>query len=275
MRPEISGDIPLSITERLQYLLSNVAKNVRGAAPAVRRQAFRSARLARTPGPVSPGRALAEAFLHDRLPALLAPGPVRVMEIGCGSGNLSIILSQAGYSGRYVGVDIGDRFSEVSTPGFSKTFVRADIHQYQPDETFDLVMSVSALEHIPDDARLTRRLDRLVAPGGLQVHLVPSAWGLPVYLWHGYRQYTLASLAVRFEPRDLTVFALGGGASFLLHFVVITIGEMLLGFRLRRRFRRVYRAMLDGCLWLDRFAPVCATTYAVCVRSSSSPAQPR
>ena len=262
MPPELNGDERLGPAQRLVYLARNLRRNCRLERTTAGRPSFQAARLSRTPRVASPGRALTEAFLYSQLPAMLPPGPIRVLELGCGSGSLTRLLAEIGYSGQYVGVDIGDRFDRTVQPGFEKTFVCGDVHTFQPDARFDLVISVSVLEHVPDDARLTARLDELVAPGGVQLHFVPSGWGLFVYLWHGYRQYTRASLAARFHGRAEAV-SLGGGASFLLHFLFITLGEMLLPLGARRRLPGLYGGLLDRCLRWDRVVPMGGTMYAV------------
>lgn len=211
----------------------------------------------------SPGRALTEAFLYSQLPAMLPLGRIRVLELGCGSGSLTRILAEIGYSGQYVGVDVRDRFDRTVQPEFEKAFICGDVCAFQTEATFDLVISVSVLEHVSEDHRLTLRMDEFVSPGGVQLHFVPSGWGLFVYLWHGYRQYTRASLAERFSPEQAEAVSLGGGASFLLHFLFITVGEMLLVLDLRRRLSGLYGRLLDRCLRWDRWIPVCGTMYAV------------
>lgn len=270
MTVEISGDGQLNIAQRLSYLASNFARNLGGGSARLQQRTFHAARLRRTPATASPSRALTEAFLYNRLPALLSGGKVRVLEIGCGSGSLTRILGELGYSGSYVGVDIDDRFDRTPQPEFSKIFERTDARQFRAEQSFELVISVSALEHIPEDIQVIRQLDRNVAPGGLQLHFVPSAWGLPVYLWHGYRQYTAASIAERFDPRTTVIYAMGGGASFLLHFIFITFGEILLRLRLRQRLPGLYAGLLGWCLQLDRLVPVCATMYAVCKTATAT-----
>lgn len=261
---EISGDCRLTIAQRLRYLAFNFYRNLKPGQSPVPQSKFCAKRLRRTPSTASPGRALTEAFLHSQLPKLLAPRKLRVLEIGCGSGSLTKLLGEFGYSGHYVGVDIADRFDHTPQADFQRTFIEIDAHQFEPDEKFDLVISVSALEHIPDDGKLIDKLAGFVAPNGLQVHFVPSGWGLPVYLWHGFRQYTAASIGQRFDSRRTTLFAMGGAVSFALHFLFITTGEILLRLRLRQRLPRVYGWMLDRCLESDRFVPLCGTMYAVC-----------
>lgn len=270
MPAEISGDSRLTIAQRLSYLAVNLGRNLKPGKCAAQRLRFCAGRLPRTPSTASPGRALTEAFLHGQLPKMLHPGKLRVLEIGCGSGSLTKLLTEFGYSGNYVGVDIADRFDRVAQSGFQSDFVLADAHRFEPDGQFDLVISVSALEHIADDRRLIARLGGFLAPGGLQVHFVPSGWGLLAYLWHGYRQYTAASLDERFASPRTSIVSMGGAASFMLHFLFITVGEILLRLRLRQRLPRLYGRLLDGCLKLDRLVPVCGTMYAACQTTESA-----
>lgn len=264
MQVEICGDGRMTLAHRLRYLAFNFRRNFKSGQCGAKRLRFCAGRLAATPATASPGRALTESFLQQQLPVMLSPRCLRVLEIGCGSGSLTTLLAEAGFSGRYVGVDIADRFDRTAHPAFQRTFVLADAHSFEPEGKFDLVISVSALEHVAEDRRLLERLSRFVASDGIQLHFVPSGWGLPVYLWHGYRQYTLAAICERFDSRKAIVFAMGGAASFVLHLLFITAGEMLLRMQLRQRLPRLYGRLLDWCLQINRFAPVCATMYAVC-----------
>ena len=266
---EISGDARLTAMQRLRYLALNLARNIGDERPTSRPESFCHVRLPHTPASASPSRALTDAFLDNRLPGMLLPAKVRVLEIGCGSGSLARRLAESGYSGKYVGVDIVDRFDNYVQSGFDRTFILADANNLELDGKFDLVVSVSALEHIPEDRRLLAKLNGFVAPGGLQLHFVPSGWGLLTYLWHGYRQYTLVSIDARFDSQRTSIFAMGGAASFVLHLLFITVGEILLRLRLRQRFPWLYGRMLDACLRFDRLVPVCATMYAVCQTSAS------
>ncbi|CAG0999297.1 Ubiquinone biosynthesis O-methyltransferase [Rhodocyclaceae bacterium] len=254
----------MSMLQRLRYLLANFARNLDSSGTRLNLRPYSAARSSRTPVTASPGRALTESFLLTELPRLLGRHDIRVLEIGCGSGSLTRLLAESGYRGDYVGVDVFDRFDHSEQAEFRREFICSDAHDFQPEGQFDLIVSVSALEHIPDDQRLIRRLSTSVAPGGMQLHFVPSAWGLLTYLWHGYRQYSLPALGGRFDAACATAYAMGGGASLLLHVIFITFGEMLLGLRLRQRLPRFYGRLLDYCLRLDRLLPRCGTMYAVC-----------
>jgi SAM-dependent methyltransferase len=261
---EICGDGHLPLGRRLAYLGRNLLRNLTewGGAPV--RERFLATRPAATPALASPGRVLTEAFLADRLTRLHPPGRVRVLDIGCGSGRLCSMLATLGYSGEYVGLDMDDRFAAAEVPGFERAFIQGDAHDFDPGEMrFDLILSVSALEHIPDDARLIGRLPAMLAPGGLELHFVPAGWALPTYLWHGYRQYTLPRIGQRFGGDATVAVSLGGLYTFMLHFVMITLGEMILPLKSRKRLPGLYRRLLDGSLRLDRLLPVCPTMFAV------------
>jgi hypothetical protein len=142
------------------------------------------------------------------------------------------------------------------------TFLRTDAHAFTPARPIDLLVSVSALEHIARDRELIRRLSAHMAPGGLEVHAVPAGSGLIAYLWHGYRQYTPSMLAERFGSERMEIFRLGGFGSFLLHVALIT-PEIFVRRFVRARAPGVYRAFLRAALAIDRVLPCCATAYVV------------
>jgi len=266
-RPEICGDGRMSLRDRLRYMGQNFVRNFNFPKSIVASKNFCMARQSRTSGLVSPSRALTEAFLCQQLPNFLPVGEIRVLDIGCGAGSLVRLLSELGYRGSYVGIDIQDTFNLIEEPSFKKEFLVVDAHQYRPDEKFDLIISVSALEHIPNDSYLISRLTDLLTTRGLQLHFVPSQWALPVYLWHGYRQYTVASIEERFGADRVEIFRLGGMTSFSLHFLFITGWEILLRVNLRKHFSGLYTRLLDKSLVVDRYLPFLSTFYAVVSRT--------
>ena len=124
------------------------------------------------------------------------------------------------------------------------------------------MISVSALEHIPSDTALISRLPSLFNQGGLEAHVVPSGPSLLTYLWHGYRQYTPATLAEKFGPR-IEIVRLGGLGSYLLHFLYITIPELIFGRSLRKAAPRLYSYLLRAALKVDVVSPIMPIAYAV------------
>ncbi|MCC2110532.1 MAG: class I SAM-dependent methyltransferase [Hyphomicrobiales bacterium] len=263
-RAEICGDEPLGVARRLAYLWRNAKRNLTHSGPAATVRPFAPDILPDGLGIASPSRALTEAFLRQKLPALLPPGDIRVLEIGCGSGRLCRILADLGYCGTYVGVDVGDRFETGDVEGFTRQFVRSDIHLFDPgEERFDLIVSVSALEHIAEDGRLIVKLPQLLRPDGMELHFVPAGCGLAAYLWHGYRQYSRRAIGARFDGAGCIAYGLGGPGALVLHITFITIGEMILKLPVRKRFAGAYTTLRRACLRIDRVLPLCPTLYAV------------
>ncbi len=264
MTAEISGDARLGAGDRLLYLACNLGRNLAGFAPRVATRACPG--VPRAGRGMSPARLYSDHFLDTVLPLLEPRCSLDVLEIGCGSGSLCGRLARLGFSGRYTGLDIGDRFDHAIVPGFEKQFILADATTWAPADRFDLIVSVSALEHIPDDVRVIAQARTWLRSGGLQVHIVPSGWGLPLYLWHGYRQYPRRAIGARFSS-GAVVYRLGGALSFLVHFLFITTGEMLLRLPVRRRWAGFYDRLLAACRADASLGCVPANLYAVVERA--------
>jgi SAM-dependent methyltransferase len=252
---ELNGDRPLTPRERLLYLWRNARRNF-WASWGAKSHRFLAHNIA--PENIkerSPSRFLTDLFIKKKLPQLFPPGPIDMLEIGCGSGSMMPRLFDLGYSGTYVGVDVDDRFVHEHGTAFTARFVQSDAHLYEPSNPVNLIFSFSALEHIDRDDVLITRLSGFVKPEGAQVHVVPAAAGLFIYLWHGYRQYTPADLEKRFG-RNIEIFRLGGVGSLLVHFIAITVPEILLRFRPRNTFPLAYARLVLAGFAVDRMLPI-------------------
>lgn len=269
---ELNGDERLRPSDRVRYLWQNALRGLCSLSP-TQFAAFRHWRAdklvqaAFVSASPSPGRALAEAFVVAELPRLLPPGEINVLEVGCGSGRARELLARAGFHGTYTGVDVSDRFDRERETPFASGFQLMDAHDLEPGARFDLIFSNSALEHIPDDAKLIAHLRTTLRPGGIQLHIIPSGAALYAYLWHGYRQYARGAVARRFVPANTSVFALGGMFSLLLHVVSITVPELLLRVPVREKASALYRPLMRAAIHADRFAPFGAVMYGICERA--------
>ncbi len=275
--PEINGDNPMPATRRVRYIVRNVLRNFRRSTGPIATKKWRLPHSVLTDSGIrttSPARVLAEAFIVHELPNLIADRRIRVLDVGCGSGRMSDLLGKAGFAGHYVGVDVQNRFAGARWQGgsFTTEFVEGDAHDLVLQPDFDLIISNSALEHVPDDGRLIARLQTLLAHGGLQVHLVPSTWALFLFLWHGYRQYGRAAIAARFPGQPPLVYWLGGAACFLVHFMLITVPEMLFRQSLRKRFPGFYAAVLRRALRVDHLVPFMPSGCVIICRTARGPA---
>ncbi len=273
---EINGDAPMSAFRRIRYVMRNMLRNIGGFAAPVSMRQWALPHQILTDHDIrgtSPARILGEAFIIHELPKLTTPRHLRVLDIGCGSGRMSDLLAKAGYGGHYTGVDVQDRFDSAKWQGgaFTVDFVKGDAHELDLESGFDLIISNSALEHIPDDGKLIARLQALLAQHGLQVHLVPSTWALFLYLWHGYRQYGRGAIAARFTGPNTQVYKLGGAICFLTHFTFITVPEILLRISLRKKFPALYAALLYGALRMDCLLPFMPSGYAIVSQTEGGP----
>ena len=262
MVQEISGDQRLPFGQAVAYLFVNLARLVGSFGRGPKSATFLPAEDSIAEfGAQAPSRLLTEAFLKERLADLVPKDRVNIVEIGCGSGFMSRRMSDSGIAGSYLGLDIGNRFVASDTPNITVQFWQGDAHNFAVEpRSVDLLFSFSALEHIPRDVSLIRKFEKFMAPGSVEVHIVPAGASLFAYLWHGYRQYTPVMLDERFPTGSL--IRLGGLGSLLLHMAVIT-PEMAFGKFFRERFLRTYKAMLRGALKVDRWLPICPTSFVV------------
>src|SRR5262245_31947180 len=100
----------------------------------------------------------------------------RGLDLGCGDGQLTALLCRRLGARRLVGIDIDaqeTRLARQSTLYESVHTCPAD-HIPEPSGSFDFVLSVSVLEHIPNIEEVLREVRRLLKPNGLLIVSVPA-----------------------------------------------------------------------------------------------------
>jgi 2-polyprenyl-3-methyl-5-hydroxy-6-metoxy-1,4-benzoquinol methylase len=132
---------------------------------------------------------------------LRGSGPLRVLNAGCGSGELSLILAALGHT--VVGIDPAPEYIDVARRNADRAGMRAcvfevsTIEQLGAERTFDCVVATDVLEHIEDDRAAIRKLSRLVRPDGKVIITVPAGpwlFGFHDEALGHFRRYTRASL---------------------------------------------------------------------------------
>jgi hypothetical protein len=173
-------------------------------------------------------------------------------------------LVRHGFSGTYTGVDAvqDNRFDGNDVPQFRSASVIMPIERFHAESSFDLVVSMTSFEHIEDDAIAAQVASANLAKDGFALHIVPSAWSLPIYLFHGYRQYSAGRLR-RIFGNKAEIIALGGLASYIVQFFCYTMPERL-SKRVKNKRRSVwYSSWVRRAARLDRYMPFFPMVYAV------------
>jgi len=113
--------------------------------------------------------------LFRRIASYLSKLPARaeVIDVGCGRGDFLRFLGGAGLDLSLVGVDFA-----APAPGSGIHFIRGDVMEVPIAQSFDAVVSLAVIEHVPDVHRFVERLRELCVPGGLIVIMTNHEGGL-------------------------------------------------------------------------------------------------
>lgn len=156
---------------------------------------------------------LKQAKYRRVLELLQDPADKISLDIGADNGVISYLLRRRG--GQWYSADLDARAVDSI-----RQLVAENVYQLDggktpfPDQTFDQIVIVDFLEHIPDDRGFVRELERILKPGGNLIinvpHLKPTSLlnrfrhriGLTDE-WHGHLRpgYSLTSLGEVLGPR--------------------------------------------------------------------------
>ena len=123
-----------------------------------------------------------------------------VLEVGCGSGNFTVLIAARGH--RVTGVDIEPAYVEAArhrlAPFPDARVSCDDATTAEWSERFDTVVALDVIEHIEGDREFLTRLAGVLKPGGKLVVKVPAGPSLMSTLDRvvgHYRRYDKRSLA--------------------------------------------------------------------------------
>ena len=113
----------------------------------------------------------------------------KILDFGCGNGGLAGSLLARGFDA--FGCDIDNDLWNANTAEahWQKNALvdpkRLAVIQKNPyrlpyeDNTFDVVLSTSVLEHAQNKEEILLEIHRVLRPGGMTLHVLPSKWYLP------------------------------------------------------------------------------------------------
>ena len=261
----ICGDGKISLVKAMAFLWANVMNNARPLLPGRVHSGwpvvyFQQQKILKDFGyywdrverGLSPTRTLSD-LLWMALPwqdICNALGEeIHVLDVGCGSGGYleRLQLWTKGLLSSYHGIDIKEmpmwRSSAEANPNISFKVIKPPFSASDVPSKTNLVVTQSAIEHFEFDTmffcEMKRFVDSIQKPL-LQVHLVPSAACLWLYITHGYRQYTpytMGKMTECFSDDDTQrmFFPLGGRYCNHLHFFAVTLSRLTRGYRADQR----------------------------------------
>jgi SAM-dependent methyltransferase len=156
-----------------------------------------------------PVREAWRALLLSRLP----PAPADVVDLGCGTGSLAVLLAEAGHAVR--GLDLSERMVAAATAkataaGANAHFAQGDAAEppYDPGSC-DVVLARHVLWALPDPHDAVGRWVRLLRPGGRLV-LVEGSWSTGTGLTASSARRSSPATATTSTSRCSTTRALWG-----------------------------------------------------------------
>lgn len=161
-------------------------------------------------------RAILESFLADvvkdlrrSLASLDADksvrAPLRILDVGCGTGANLEMLAQFGSA---EGVDVSDDALEFCRKkGLTVQKGLAETLPYA-DETFDITTALDVVEHLDDDIAGLKEMHRVTKTGGYSLIFVPAfmwLWGVQDDISNHRIRYTKKQIVERLEKAGFEV----------------------------------------------------------------------
>jgi trans-aconitate 2-methyltransferase len=124
--------------------------------------------------------------------------PLRIVDLGCGPGNSTQVLQDRWPDADILGVDHSPEMIEKARATYPRGhWLLADLREWNPKDTWDIVFSSATLQWIPDHERLIPKLFSLVRPAGALAVQLPANQESPLHR-------ALLAVSAREEWKGLT-----------------------------------------------------------------------
>lgn len=115
--------------------------------------------------------------LLDRVPI---QSPEVIFDLGCGTGQVTGIISEKWPSARVYGLDNSqEMLAKAAATSSEIRWIEADIRSWSPDDSPDLIYSNATLQWVEQHSDLFPRLVQTLKPGGCLAVQMPLSWTAP------------------------------------------------------------------------------------------------
>jgi SAM-dependent methyltransferase len=166
----------------------------------------------------------------------------RVLEAGCGTGNVLRVLELTCTGGMVVGMDLFPEGLQYARQRTSCSLVRGDINALPFARPFDVVCLFDVLEHLHDDVEVLGSLHKMLSRNGvllLTVPAHPSLWSYFDVASHHCRRYEVEELKSKLAGAGFRV-------EYITYYMASIFPLVWLGRRLRSLKRRGAAPDVDG-----------------------------
>lgn len=113
-----------------------------------------------------------------------AERPRRVVDLGCGPGQLTAALAARWPAAQIRGIDssaemIAAAAQQLSSAGAGLSFAREDVRDWRPEQPVDVIVSNAVLQWVPGHEELLAPWAAALVPGGWLAFQVPGNFGQP------------------------------------------------------------------------------------------------
>lgn len=166
-----------------------------------------------------------------------------LLEVGVGSGyNLHYLSKKY----KCVGIDISKDAIKFSSMRGENNLLLADVQSIPiNNKTFDFAISLEVLEHVEDDLKALKELNRVLKKNGILIITIPAfmlLWSIHDEVLSHKRRYSKKELTIKLEKTGFEVLKIGYRYSLLFPFV--------LSYRKIKRIRKKKKIEIDNFMGL-------------------------
>lgn len=148
---------------------------------------------------------------------------LRILDVGCGTGAL---MKELGVYGEVFGVDFSSEAVDFCRSRGIENIQKGGLENLPyTDNSFDLVLALDVLEHIPDDGKGLAEIYRVLKPDGIVIVFVPAfkfLWGVTDVISQHYRRYTKIEISNKINRVGFVIRYSSYFNFFLFPFITLT-----------------------------------------------------